>query len=141
MDWNLGTAARTLWQECRGEPLSGKQAVAAVLFNRLKDGRWGNTLGTVCLWHAGFSGWFSPRTVHGIPYHDPNFAAACALSDTDPVLVALAGLVQAALDGAVDPTAGACFYYAKGTPVPPWAVSPAIFCGQFGNQLFYKGVS
>lgn len=147
MDWNLSTAARTLWQEARGEPLPGQQAVAHVLFNRLKDGRWGNNLASVCLWHAGFSGWFSPRVVHGVAVRDPNFAAACALSDQDPVLLALAALIEAVMAGAIDPTGGATHYYAVGTPEPAWVkgdpangTPPATFCGRFGNQLFYKSV-
>jgi len=147
VNWNIATAARTLWQEARSETLSGQQAVAAVMVNRLKDGRWGDTLASVCLWHAGFSGWFSPRIVHGVVYHDPNFEPACALAEDDPRLIAFGGLIQAALDGAPDPTGGATHYYAKGTPEPSWVkgdpargIPPAIFCGQFGTQLFYRGV-
>lgn len=146
-DWNIATAARTLWQEARGEPLSGQQAVAHVIVNRLKDGRWGNTLGSVCLWHAAFSGWFSPRLVGGKAVHDPNFAAACSLANDDVLLTSLAGLIGAAMGGAPDPTGGATHYFAKGTPQPDWVggdpangVPAAYFCGQFGGQLFYKNV-
>lgn len=139
-NWNMLTAARTLYQEARGEPLPGQQAVAHAQVNRLKDGRWGDNLASVCLWHAAFSGWFSPREVNGKPFHDPNFAAACALADDNPELVALAAILQAAVDGQIDPTGGATHYHAKALPPPPWAKPPAIFCGQFGTQLFYKNV-
>lgn len=146
MDWNLSTAARTLWQEARGEPAAGQRAVAHVLNNRLKDGRWGNSLASVCLWHAGFSGWFSPRIVHGAAVRDPNFAGACAIADDDPALIALATLVTAA-SGEPDPTGGATHYYAVGTPEPSWVpgdpahgIPAAASCGRFGNQLFFKGV-
>lgn len=147
MDWNLGTAARTLYQEARGEPLEGQKAVAHVIVNRLRDGRWGETLASVCLWHAGFSGWFSPRKVAGKAFRDPNFAAACRLHDDDPLLVNLAQLLSAALLGEADPTGGATHYYAKSTPEPDWVkgdpdhgVPPATVCGQFGHQLFFKSV-
>lgn len=138
MDWNLGTAVRTLWQEARGEPVEGQRAVAAVLVNRLHAGRWGATLASVCLWHAAFSGWFSPRQHDGKPFRDPNFAAACDLADDDHALISLAGVMAAALNGE-DPTGGATHYYAKSIPAPDW-VKDAVFCGRFGNQLFYKGV-
>lgn len=130
MDWSLGTAARTLYQEARGETLPGQQAVAHVLVNRMKDGRWGKTLGEVCLWHMQFSGW---RNV------DPNFPVSCRLSDDEPVLIALASLIQEALDGAPDPTGAATHYYAISIKAPAW-VAGATFCGQFGNQRFFKDV-
>ena len=47
--------ARTLWGEARGETLSGKEAVACVILNRLKKTNakglfwWGNTLEEICL--------------------------------------------------------------------------------------------
>jgi N-acetylmuramoyl-L-alanine amidase len=146
MDWNLSTAARTLFQEARGEPLDGKQAVAATIVNSLRTGRWGDTLASVCLWHGRFSGWWCPRTVAGKAFHDPNFAAACHLRDDDPVLVAMAGLVSAALNGE-DPTGGATHYFAKSIPAPAWVagdpargIRAATPCGQFGHQLFFKDV-
>lgn len=132
MDWNLCTAARTLFQEARGEPLDGQEAVAHVLVNRLHTGRWGHSLGEVCLWYAQFSGWLRPP-------HDPNFSPACRLPDTDPQLQSFAALIQAALDGKPDPTGQATHYFAKAIPAPPWTQG-ATFCGQFGHQLFYKSV-
>lgn len=132
-EWNIATAARTLWQEARGEPLSGQQAVAHVLVNRVHDGRWGNTLAEVCLSEFKgihqFSGWNRS---------DPNRIAACRLYEDDHVLVALVGVMQAAIAGAVDPTGGATFYYAAHmSPAPTWATD-MTFCGRFGNQLFYR---
>ena len=140
MDFHLSIAARTLWQEARGEPIEGQKAVAAVLANRLRSGHWGSTLGEVCLAESEkgthqFSGW---------NWSDPNRKLAFALADTDPVLVALAGLVHDAVNGAVDPTGGAINYYATSMANPPyWAVKTPgkpepIFCGQFGHQRFYK---
>lgn len=147
MDWNLITAARTLWQEARSEPLDGQRAVAHVIINRMKSGRYGSSLAEVCLYHAQFSGWWCPRGTPPKVVHDPNFAAACHVSDTDPLLLQLAGLIQAA-QTEPDPTNGATNYYApKVIGEPDWVegdpahgTPAAIFCGQFGTQLFYKGI-
>lgn len=139
MNWSLQTAARTLWQEARNQPLEGQRAVAHVISNRLKDGRWGDTLGEVCLWHAGFSGWFSPRIHDGVIVHDPNFAPSCRIGDDDLVLGDFGTLIEAALNGDSDLTGGATHYYAKSIAPPTW-VFGATFCGQFGSQLFYKNV-
>ena len=49
-DYNVQTALRTMWAECRNEPFEGQRAVAHVLINRLKSGKWGNTLAAVCRW-------------------------------------------------------------------------------------------
>jgi N-acetylmuramoyl-L-alanine amidase len=126
MDWSLGTAARTMFQEARGEPLVGQKAVAHTFVNRMKDGRWGTTLGEVCLWSSQFSGWRSA---------DPNFSLSCRLPDTDPNLVAYAALITAAL-GEADPTGGALFYYALSMPKAPIWAAAMRKCGVFGHQTF-----
>lgn len=138
-DWNLLTAARTLAQEARGEPLEGQQAVAQVLLNRIKDGRWGKTLGSVCLWRAQFSGWYSPRNANGKVYLDPNFAYACDLLDDDPMITHMLGVLQTVMNSPNDPTDGATHYFNPSLVHPPWAAG-ATPCGQFGNQVFFKGV-
>lgn len=127
-DWNVQTALRTLVQECRGEPLIGQQAVAAVLVNRLKDGRWGNCLSSVCLWRGQFSGWYVPR--------DPNFAYACALPDRHPLLLHFEPILNCALEG-LDPTQSAKFYVNLSYADPKWK-DDMEFCGKFGAHSFYK---
>lgn len=134
MSWTLDTAARTLWQEARGEPLAGQQAVAWVMRNRLHSGRWGNSLASVCLWRAQFSGWYVPS--------DPNFAGACSLSDADPTLAKLVQILTDVMqaDQATDPTGGATHYYAASMKTPPIWAETAIPCGTIGHQRFFKGV-
>lgn len=132
--WAFETAARTLCQEVRGEPLEGQQAVAYVLKNRLADGRWGTSLASVCLWHAQFSGWWSPR---GTPSaHDPNFSYACNLADDDATLSHMRSVLQAAMDGQVDLTNGALFYYSNIIAEPAWAAAMKPR-GKFGRQFFF----
>lgn len=130
--WSDDVAARTLWQEARGEPHEGQVAVACVLNNRLKTGRWGKSLASVCLWRGQFSGWYVPS--------DPNFAAACSLLDDDAVLTELSAIIKSVMSGEqVDITNGATHYFALSITEPAWA-QEATFCGQFGHQKYYKGV-
>lgn len=143
IDIHLPFAALTLLQEASGEPLEGQQAVAHVLVNRVKDGRWGTTLGEVC--SSQYKGSFQ---FSGWARNDPNRERAFRTSPLDPLLQALAGLVQAALDGEADPTGGATHYFAMSMPSPPaWVAGnpangtpPATYCGQFGHQRFYRNV-
>jgi N-acetylmuramoyl-L-alanine amidase len=131
MTWQLLTAARTLWQEARGEPDIGRKAVAHVLWNRLRSARWGTTLASVCLWRAQFSGWLPS---------DPNFDAACALDDDDPLLQQMLEIVVAA-EKEPDITNGATHYFANSLKTSPvWALS-ATYCGTFGHQRFYKNAT
>ncbi len=128
MSWVFDTAARTLWMECRGEPREGQQAVAHVLWNRVRDGRWGPNLATVCLWRAQFSGWYVPT--------DPNFKAACTLPDTDLLLASLQSIIGGA-EHEADPTKGALFYFANSMKNPPNWSKTMTFKGMFGNQKFW----
>lgn len=139
MTWELHTAARTLAQEARGEPVEGQRAVAWTFRNRLATGRWGKSLASVCLWHAQYSGWWCPR---GKPsYHDPNFAYACGLQDDDPLLVKMLAVLNEVLaaDQASDPTQSATHYFATSIPDPAW-VAEGTFTVQIGKHKFYKGV-
>lgn len=133
MSWDFDTAARTLCQEVRGEPLEGQQAVAYVIKNRLASGRWGHTLSSVCLWRGQFSGWYVPS--------DPNFGYACGIADNDATLSHMRSVLQTALDSTTDPTKGATHYFnpAGVIQTPAW-VNGATYCGQFGKQKFYKDV-
>lgn len=126
MMFDLDIAARTLWMEVRGEPEEGQIAVAHVLLNRVKDGRWGKTLTTVCLWPYQFSSWNT---------NDSNRKQMSFLSETDPLLSKLSSY----LSTKTDPTNGATHYYATWISEPSW-VPGATFCGQFGKQKFYKDV-
>lgn len=133
MTWAFDTAARTLAQEVRGEPLEGQQAVAYVLKNRLASGRWGHSLASVCLWRGQFSGWYVPS--------DPNFAYACSLADDDATLDHMRSVMQAALDSTTDPTEGAMWYANLASLVqPPAWVSEATETVKIGHHTFYKGV-
>ena len=132
--WSFETAARTLWQEARSEPADGRKAVAHVIWNRLRAGRWGPTLAAVCMHpeHNSdlfeFSGWDA---------RDSNRAATVLLPDDDPVLSTLRDVLIAA-ETEIDPTGNALAYYnPKIVPQPAWA-KVLQFAGQFGSQRFYR---
>lgn len=131
MTFALDIAARTLWSEVRGETEDGQRAVAAVIVNRLEDGRWGQNLAAICLAPYQFSCWMP---------NDPNLRAIANLGDNDPLLLTLRGFIQAAQVGRADPTNGAMWYYAISMPNSPNWAAGAQFCGEFGSQRFFKGV-
>jgi N-acetylmuramoyl-L-alanine amidase len=123
-------AVRTLFGEARGEPEEGQRAIAHVLLNRLRDGRWGKTLATVCLARLQFSCWNAS---------DPNREIIAAISDDDPIVQRLRGVLQSAKTEP-DPTNGATHYFATSMIKPPkWSIG-ATFCGQSGRHRFYKDV-
>jgi spore germination cell wall hydrolase CwlJ-like protein len=126
-DWAFETAVRTLWQEARGEPDEGRQAVAHVIWNRLESRRWGCTLASVCLAPRQFSGWNDG---------DPNRMAVAEVPDDDRALDHLR-LILTASQHASDPTEGALYYYALSVREPSWA-KRKICTGRFGNQKFFK---
>lgn len=123
-------AVRTLYGEARGEPGEGQRAVAHVLWNRVRDGRWGETLTTVCLARLQFSCWNAS---------DPNREQIAALADQDPILERLRSVLDATRSEA-DPTDGATHYFSTSMVQPPkWSIG-AKFCGTFGRHHFYKDV-
>lgn len=131
IDWQTEIAARTLAQEARSEPLLGQQAVVWSMKHRVKDGRWGHNLASVCLWPKQFSGWASAR--------DPNFSYACGTADNDPVLVKMRGIVQEVMASTEDPIDGAMWYYADYIAPPYWAEG-ATQTAHIGKHIFLKDV-
>ena len=129
MTFALEIAARTVWQEARGEPEEGQRAVAHVIVNRMHSRRWGNSLASVCLWDRQFSGWNSG---------DPNRIAACVLSDDSPVLIKFRDFISKAMSGEADPTGGATHYFNPKLADPPWAKDQPY--KEIGNHRFLKNI-
>lgn len=133
MSWSLETAARTLYGECRGEPIEGQRAVAHVLNNRARSGHFGANLAQVCLAHAQFSCWMQDQG------DLIDWRAVTSVDDADPILTGLRNIMASVASGAdPDPTGGATFYYAKSMPTPPPWAATMNSCGQFGHQVFFK---
>lgn len=127
---DLDIAARTLYGECRGEPLRGQQAVAWVIRNRAlwtPPAWWGHSVATVCRQPFQFSCWNS---------NDPNCAIIKTLAVTHPMYVMLLGVVQAVMVGSIDdPTGGATHYQMIGTGAA-WARNRPI-SAIIGHHEFY----
>ncbi len=126
------TLARTIYGEARGEPVRGKEAVAAVVMNRVRRARaaggsywWGGSVEEVCRRPWQFSCW-NPG--------DPNRAKLQAVGDDNRVFQSCQRIARRALAGTLgDPTEGATHYHAKSVN-PPWARGKAP-AAEIGNHL------
>src|SRR5262249_53568753 len=129
--------------ESRGEPTAGRLAVASVLKNRLKTGKWGQSYESVCTAKLQFSCW-NPD--------DPNFPILQELKtaiDANgeppyiPVLAECYWVADGLLNGALTPqVASATHYYSNAMPQPPsWAKPPAQLVKAVGRHLFFSGVA
>jgi hypothetical protein len=136
----------TLYGEARGEPYEGKVAVAYVIKNRLKTGRWGNSIKKVVL---------SPFQFSCYNCDDPNRAVLEEIArnwdsyiQKNKKLQECCKVAKEVLSGAVsDPTGGALYYHGdpkyyarmwqKCGGVPCWAVDKPYVV--IGNHWFYRG--
>jgi len=131
--FEFGCAARTIWGEARGEGLDGMKAVGHVLLNRVKDGRWGPSLGAVCLAPWQFSCW---------NIADPNRRPMLSMFSGDPALADATkafGDANAENEGGMDPTGGATHYYADTIGVPKWTAG-ATQTAHIGHHIFWRNV-
>lgn len=128
--------ARTVYGEARGELVAGKEAVAAVIMNRVRRARarrgywWGDTVEAVCTKPWQFSCWNEG---------DPNRPKLIAVGPDNRVFQSCIGVARRAVEGRLDdPTGGATHYHAEGIR-PPWArgrePSAAI-----GRHRFYNDI-
>ncbi len=136
LDPATDTLARTLYGEARGERVRGKEAVAAVIINRVHLARkrggywWGDTIETVCRRPWQFSCW-NPS--------DPNRAKLEAVTPRDRAFASCLRIARRAISGVLaDPTGGATHYHAKGLR-PPWTRDRTP-SAEIGNHLFYNDV-
>lgn len=121
---------RTVWGEARSEPHAGKLAVAWVVMNRFKSGKWfaGKTIASTCLKSRQFSAWD-----HG----DPNREKMCDATMAD-LGECQAAALAAMLGTQDDPTDGCTHYHFVGIN-PPWAngKQPHV---TIGRHSFYKDI-
>lgn len=128
--------ARTLWGEARGEPVRGREAVAAVVMNRVRRAEasgsywWGNSVVEVCRRPWQFSCWNES---------DPNAAKCAAVTIEDRNFRICLRIARRAIARVLDdPTNGATHYHRKGV-VPPWTRGRTP-SAEIGNHLFYNDV-
>ena len=130
---DLEIMARTVFGEARGEERLGKIAVAWVIVNRWKSGRWfaGDTLSATCLMPWQFSCWnpndpMRPK-IEAVTLDKPSFRACTNVS-----LMVIA-------DEYPDPTSGATHYYASHIGTPVWAVGKTVD-KTIGRHLFFRNI-
>lgn len=123
--------AQTIWGEARGEPVSGQEAVACVVINRVRLPRWwGRSVTEVCQKPGQFSCWNAD---------DPNRGKLDMLSHDDPAFATALRIARRALAGVLaDPTRGATHYHALAVS-PRWARRHAP-SAQIGNHVFYNDI-
>lgn len=128
-NWDEEVLARTLYGEARGERREGIEAVAAVMMNRLKAGRWGKRAASVCLARKQFSCW-----------DDGNRERMAAVDSTDAAFVVCQEVALLALTGQlVDPTQGSLHYHVASL-TPYWAHGKTPVC-IVGAHAFYNNVA
>ncbi len=129
--------ARTLYGEARGEGLTGIEAVACVIVNRVAFAKargrywWGNTVSQVCLKPGQFSCWNAG---------DPNRAKLLKLSARDPAYRLCKRVATRALAGEIaDMTMGATHYHTHA--VEPYWARGQVPVAEIGGHLFYRGIN
>ena len=121
-------AALNIWMEARGEPFQGKVAVAEVMRNRLKSGRWGKTIVQVVLAPYQFSGWNT---------NDSNRIQALLLDDSDPQYQECVRAWNTS-KASTNFARGALYYFNPKLAAPSWA-KPQNLLVTIGNHQFYAG--
>lgn len=133
--FDVETVARTAWAEARGEGVSGMEAVASVIMNRVALARearfakqFGATPAEVCFKPYQFSCW-NPG--------DPNRALALTIHNPNPLFIECLSLAIRAVHGLLrDRTLGATHYHTDQIK-PPWSLQ-LHFTIRIGRHLFYR---
>jgi N-acetylmuramoyl-L-alanine amidase len=135
MAFDTQIAALTIFCEASNASDAERDAIAHVILNRLKTGRWGKTAAAVCLKRMQFSEW------NGDAADNANLERGAEASDDDPVLRAcVAAFVWAR--NMPDPTGGATHYHDKSIAPPAWAgpARGAVVTLETPKFIFYAGV-
>jgi N-acetylmuramoyl-L-alanine amidase len=130
----IDVLARTIWGEARGESRRGKEAVAAVVLNRLKRGparRYGGTIEEVCQRKAQFSCWNenAPNRLKliGVEINAVAFRECVEIAER-----AVSGLLN-------DPTGGATHYHTINVS-PNWSQGETP-CARIGSHVFFNDIA
>jgi len=129
--------ARTIYGEARGETVAGKEAVAAVIINRVKRARksggtywWGRCIKTVCLKPWQFSCWNR---------NDPNRNKILEVGKTNRNFQICLRIARRAIAcGLKDRTQGATHYHTRSVD-PIWSRG-RMFAVEIGHHQFYNNV-
>jgi spore germination cell wall hydrolase CwlJ-like protein len=128
--------ALTLYGEARGEGITGLLAVAWVLRNRLRAGRWGTSYEAVCFAPYQFSCWNQA---------DPNRPILQGIlgghkATLPTILVQCYTLADVLLNEAMLQQLGSARHYYAAASVPPaWAAQGVLVASVHGHK-FFEGV-
>ena len=122
---------RAIAFEASGETEVGKVAVAHVVLNRKKSGRWGDNIKAVVTSPGQFEPWMTrQKEIEGLSPNDPRYQSAAIIADA-----VLSGQTQ-------DPTAGATHFLnptsvreKRGGSLPSWARGEGR---PIGRHTFYS---
>lgn len=111
--------ARTMWGEARGQGNAGMQAVASVVLNRLKTGRYGSTVSQVCQKPYQFSVWNK---------NDPNRTLILAVNEENTEFRRAVSIASRAMRGTLPDNTGGADHYLnipvtkrlRGGTLPNW---------------------
>ena len=133
---DIDTLARTIYGEARGESLSGQEAIASVVLNRVKFANnkgkywWGNTITAVCRCPWQFSCWNA---------NDPNYKILIGDLQSDKFFQICRRIALRAIGGVLqDKTGGATHYHLRSLR-PKWSIGK-IPCTEIGNHIFYNDI-
>lgn len=128
--------ARTIYGEARGESLSGQEAIASVILNRVDFSRrrgcywWGNTIKEVCLQPWQFSCWNE---------NDPNCKIIRNVSESDLGFCICKRIALRAISGLLEDTTTRATHYHTRNVRPKWAFGK-IPCAEIGSHIFYNDI-
>lgn len=126
--------ARTIWGEARGESLSGQEAVANVILNRVKVAQqrgqfwWGNDIIAVCRKPYQFSCW---------NHDDPNYIKMTQVTLDDRAFAQCLRLARRAVNGTLSDNTDGATHYHTDSIMPAWArgQDPTAIIGE---HVFYR---
>lgn len=128
--------ARTIYGEARGESVSGMEAVACVVVNRLNFSRrkgrywWGNTIAAICQQPWQFSCWNK---------NDANYHVINKVAESDLIFCICKRVANRAVGGVLeDKTRNATHYHTKNIR-PRWSIGK-IPCAEIGHHFFYNDI-
>jgi spore germination cell wall hydrolase CwlJ-like protein len=127
---DVETLARTIYGEARGAGEPAMQAVASVVMNRVRNGRFpgGTSVAGVCRAPFQFSCWNS---------NDPNLKVILAVLPSNPVFAECLQIAQEAVSGGLSDSTGGALYYHDDRIGTPSAWGQVEQTASIGGLEFY----
>lgn len=128
--------ARTIYGEARGESISGQEAIASVVLNRVafakRKGRywWGNNVAEVCKAPKQFSCWNE---------NDANCRLLQKVDETNISFCICKRIALRALSGVLEDMTNNATHYHTLKVRPKWAYGK-IPCAEIGHHAFYNDI-